>query len=318
MYSSSRSISAEISSAGRFQFSSEKANSVSTSTPASIAPSTASRTAFIPARWPNGRGSRRSFAQRPLPSMWRSSWTATGEESVRRASDFHDLRFFRLDRRVHRLEMLVVRLLHFFLGVLLIVRRDVFGLLDPVHRVGARMTDRDAAFLGELVNDFHQLFAAFLGQGRNGDADEVAIVRRRESQIGCENHLLEGLQQTSVPRLHGEELRFRRGNSRDLRQGHLVPVRLDAHQIEQGGGRFARPHRRELPLHRFDGLIHHLLRMFDVICEGASWGRSHWTIVPTRSPVRTRAVAPGWLMLNTTMGSLFSLHNPNALASITA
>src|SRR6266704_3640733 len=260
MYSSSRSINAEISVGGRFQFSSEKAKSVRTSTPASIAPSTTSRTAFIPALWPKGRGSRRSAAQRPLPSMMIATWRG----------------------------------------------------------IGARMTDRDAAFLGELVNDFHQLFAAFLGQGWNRDADEVAIVRWREPQIRCENPLLDGLQQTSVPRLHGEELRFRRGHSRDLRQGHLVPVRLDAHQIEQRGGRLARPDRRELPLHRFDGLIHHLLRMFDVICEGASWGRRHWTIVPTRSPVRTRAVAPGWLMLNTTMGSLFSLHNPNALASITA
>jgi len=68
---------------GRFQFSSENANSVSTSTPASIAPSTASRTAFHAARWPNGRGSRRSFAQRPLPSMMIATWRGIGPESIR-------------------------------------------------------------------------------------------------------------------------------------------------------------------------------------------------------------------------------------------
>src|SRR5216117_3460409 len=77
MYSSSRCISAEISVAGRCQFSSEKANSVSTSTPASSAPSTASRTAFIPARWPSGRGRLRSRAQRPLPSMMTATWRGT-------------------------------------------------------------------------------------------------------------------------------------------------------------------------------------------------------------------------------------------------
>jgi len=76
-------MSAEISRAGLFQFSSENANSVSTSTPASIAPSTASRTAFIPARWPNGRGSRRSLAQRPLPSMMIATWRGIGPESIR-------------------------------------------------------------------------------------------------------------------------------------------------------------------------------------------------------------------------------------------
>src|SRR5213083_3635966 len=78
MYSSSRLISAEISVGGRCQFSSENANSVSTSTPASIAPSTTSRTAFMPARCPKGRGRLRSRAQRPLPSMMMATWRGTG------------------------------------------------------------------------------------------------------------------------------------------------------------------------------------------------------------------------------------------------
>ena len=43
---------AETSCGGRSQFSVENANSVRTRTPASTAPSTASRTAFIPSRWP--------------------------------------------------------------------------------------------------------------------------------------------------------------------------------------------------------------------------------------------------------------------------
>jgi len=67
-------LSAEISVGGRCQFSSENANNVSTSTPASMAPSTISRTAFIPARCPNGRGRLRSRAQRPLPSMMMATW----------------------------------------------------------------------------------------------------------------------------------------------------------------------------------------------------------------------------------------------------
>ena len=77
MYSSSSFISASISPAGRCQFSWLKANSVSTPTPASRQPSTTSRTAFMPAWCPSGRGSERPLAQRPLPSMMMAMWAGT-------------------------------------------------------------------------------------------------------------------------------------------------------------------------------------------------------------------------------------------------
>src|SRR5213079_214231 len=163
MYSSSSRISAEISVAGRCQFSSEKANSVSTSTPASSAPSTASRTAFIPARWPSGRGRLRSRAQRPLPSMMTATWRGTTplpRISASRSSamlDLHDLRFLRLDRLVHQLEALVVQVLDVLFGVLLLVLGDVLGLLGATDRLAARVPHRHASFLGELVHHLHQL-----------------------------------------------------------------------------------------------------------------------------------------------------------------
>src|SRR5207249_8428342 len=105
---------------------------------------------------------------------------------------------------------------------------------------------------------------------------------------------------------------------RHLRERHLVPVRLDADEIEQRGRGLAGAHGRKLALDGLHRFVHELLGVFDVIGKRTSGRRGHWTIVPTRSPARTLAVAPGWLMLNTTMGSLFSLHNPKALASITA
>ena len=69
MYSSSSDISAETSVVGRCQFSWLNANSERCVTPASIAPWTTSRTAFMPERWPTGRGMKCLRAQRPLPSM---------------------------------------------------------------------------------------------------------------------------------------------------------------------------------------------------------------------------------------------------------
>src|SRR3989475_1250510 len=319
MYSSSRSIRAEISVGGRCQFSSENANSVSTSTPASIAPSTTSRTAFMPARCPRGRGRCRSSAQRPLPSMMMATWRGTAPPSricARRSSpmsDLHDLRLFGFDQLFHELHMVVVELLRVFLGVLLVVLGDVLGLLDPVDRFGAGAAHADAPFLGELVHDLHQLLAALLREWRQRNADDVAVVRRGEPEIGGQDRLLHSLDEALVPRLDGQELRLRRGHARHLVEGHLVPVGFDAHEVQQRGSGLPGADGGELALHRLHRLVHRLLRLLEVIRE-----RGHRTIVPTRSPASTLAVAPGWLMLNTTIGSRFSLHSPNAFASITA
>ena len=57
------------SSAGRPQFSLEKANSVSAPMPRCVHSSTHMRTGFSPALWPAPRVSPRAAAQRPLPSM---------------------------------------------------------------------------------------------------------------------------------------------------------------------------------------------------------------------------------------------------------
>src|SRR6266496_829664 len=170
MNSSSSCIRAEISVTGRCQFSSENANSVSTSTSAAIAPSTTSRTAFMPARWPNGRGRPRSRAQRPLPSMMTATCRGTppptriwaSRSSV--TSDLHDLRSLALHHLVHHPQMLVVHLLHVLFRVLLLVLRDVLGLLDPADRLGAGVAYGDPAFLRELVDHLHQLAAALFGE----------------------------------------------------------------------------------------------------------------------------------------------------------
>ena len=70
------------SSAGRVQFSVEKANSVSTGMPSSPAPRTTRRTASAPRRWPATRGRPRAFAQRPLPSMMMATWWGPGVGSA--------------------------------------------------------------------------------------------------------------------------------------------------------------------------------------------------------------------------------------------
>src|SRR5713101_5794022 len=319
MYSSSRSIRAEISVGGRCQFSSENANSVSTSTPASIAPSTTSRTAVIPARCPSGRGRCRSRAQRPLPSMMMATWRGTAPPSrifARRSSptsDLHDLRLFGFDQLFHELQMVVMQLLHVLLGVLLVVLGDVLGLLDPGDRLGAGTPHAHAPFLGELVHDLHQLLAALLRERRQGNADEVAVVGGREPEIGGQDRFLHGLEEALIPGLDGQELGLRGGDARHLVEGHLVAVGLDAHEVEQRRGGLPRADGSELALHRLHRLVHCLLRLLEVLRE-----RGHRKIVPTRSLASTLAVAPGLFMLITIMSMQFSLLSPNAFASITA
>src|SRR5256886_11442825 len=120
--------------------------------------------------------------------MMMATWRGTGPLKRICASrssatlDLHDLGLFGLDRAVHELEMVVVHLLHVLLGVFLLVFRDVLGFLDPADRLGAGVADRDATFLRELVHHLHQLAAALLGERRNGNANEDAVVRRREPE----------------------------------------------------------------------------------------------------------------------------------------
>src|SRR6267142_3402634 len=68
-YWPNKRISAEISAGGRVQLADENAYSVSISTFARAAASTAMRTAFAPSTCPAVRGSPRWTAQRPFPSM---------------------------------------------------------------------------------------------------------------------------------------------------------------------------------------------------------------------------------------------------------
>src|SRR3954470_137398 len=189
MYSSSSFISASISPTGRFQFSWLNAKRVSTPTPAWRQPSTTSRTAFIPAWWPSGRGSDRPLAQRPFPSMMMAIWPGTApcrrsrcSKSLLIPSDFQDLRFLRLDQALDLLDVIVGELLNVFFRVALVVLGDLLQLLHLGQRLGAGMPHRDASLLAQLVYDLDEVPPALLGERRQWHPDEVALRCRIQSQ----------------------------------------------------------------------------------------------------------------------------------------
>src|SRR5690606_11886531 len=148
--------SAPTSSAGRPQFSLEKANRVSAPMPRSRQKSMHRLTARAPARWPIMRGRRRRAAQRPLPSMMMATWRGTpGMESaealMRAPSDRHQLLFLGLDHLVHALDRVVGDLLDLAFEAALVVLADLLLLqqvLGLLQGVAADVADRD---LGRLA-----------------------------------------------------------------------------------------------------------------------------------------------------------------------
>src|SRR5688500_6235086 len=117
-----------------------------------------------------------------------------------------------------------------------------------------------------------------------------------------------------VERLNGEEPRLRGGHHRHLVERHMGAVGFHPNDVEQRGAGLAASDRGELPFGALDRLVHQLPAVLGEFGDGA-----HRTMVPTPwSPSRTRLMAPGWLMLKTTMGSWLALQSPNAFASMTA
>ena len=194
-------------------------------------------------------------------------------------SDFHDLRFFDVNELVELLDVLVVQLLHVFLGAPLLVLGRVLELLELRDRLGAGMAHGDPAFLRQLVHHLDQIAAPLLGERRQGHADEVALRRRIEAEIRLADGLLDGRGEPLVERLHREQPRLGRRDQADLIERHLAAVGLDPHQVEQRGGRLAAPDGGQLPLGGFDRLVHRFARVLGQLGNGA-----HRTMVPTRSP----------------------------------
>src|SRR3990167_691844 len=193
------SINALTSSAGRCQFSLEKANRVNTSTPASAHTSITARTASTPALWPATPGSRRFLAQRLLPSMMIATCrgTATWLPSLVLSMTIpwplngNQIRFFLLNS-------------HFDLGHELVGR--FLGLVDG----GTTIVGGITGLLGEAL-------AGFLGQGRHGDQQQLAQVGRIEAQTGALDRLVDGRQHIA---LEGHDLQGARILDGDV--GHLI------------------------------------------------------------------------------------------------
>src|SRR6266498_3317576 len=252
-----------------------------------MAASTVRRSARVPARWPAPTGRRRHRAQRPFPSMMIAIERATSGSSpsgrgrsarkvlslvrrlkVRRLLNLHDLGFLALEEVVDPRDMLVRELLHPLLGATLFIVADVpvaNELLQVVHRVATHVPHGDAALFCQSAHDLDELLAPLLGQLRNRQPDELAVVRRRQPQIGLLDRPLDALDRPGVVRLNRDRARLRHVHRRELLERCHRPVVVDLDPVEQRRGRPARAHGVELVRRRLEGLVHLAARLADEI-----------------------------------------------------
>src|SRR6266536_3891238 len=109
------------------------------------------------------------------------------KRSIFRGLDFEDLFFFPLQEVVDLVRVVVGQLLNALLGPVLLVASHlalVDELLEVVHDVAADVPDRDAAVLGHLPGDLDELLSPLLGQLRDREADDLAVVRRGQAEVG--------------------------------------------------------------------------------------------------------------------------------------
>src|SRR5260370_134205 len=120
-------------------------------------------------------------------SMRRPAWTAVVSISNSRPLlDFQDLFLFDPRRLVQLAHVCVGHLLDLVVRAALFVFGDglVFEeFLDRLVAVAADVADRHAMVLGYSVELFHQLLAALFVEGRNRDADQLAIVGGVQAEI---------------------------------------------------------------------------------------------------------------------------------------
>src|SRR6266853_5618940 len=175
---------------------------VRTSTPASAQAIVIGRTFSVPAWWPARRGMPRPFAQRPLPSMMMPTWVGTasgrgtavgwGFGAPATSVIGSDLRHFRLlppGDLLDALDELIGQLLQSLLGALFVLHRDAAAVLflrpaKMVERIATAVADGDPRLLCALVDLLDELFAAVLGQLRQHEPDDLAVVGRVNTEIG--------------------------------------------------------------------------------------------------------------------------------------
>ena len=131
---------------------------------------------------------------------------------------------------------LIGRLLHFRLLALFLVFADrvlLQELLENIESVPAHVPDRYARVLAVFVGDLDHFLAPLLVELRNADAQNRALNRWTEAEIGVPDRLVDDLHHAFVPHRDGERAGLGNADRRHLVDRHPLAVGLHVHGLEQ-------------------------------------------------------------------------------------
>src|SRR6185437_6860170 len=190
-------------------------------------------------------------------------WGALGKPIQTRLLDFHYFLFLGTAHFLHLLDFVIGEALDFLQGTALIVFRDLLvleRLLDKLVSVAADVADGSAVLFQDFVQMLDHVAAALLGQGRDGHANDLAVVHGIEPEVTRPDGLFDVAQRTGIKRLHGDELGLGRVNLRDLIERHGGTVVFHLHAVEHVYGSAAGAYRGHLPAEIVHRLIHPALQ----------------------------------------------------------
>src|SRR6266516_974054 len=208
-----------------------------------------------------GRDELRPPSPRPLSTPRSAAHFAGAPRASRGRAPLylHHFSFLVLEELVDLLRVLVRQLLDTALGAVLLVGADlalVDELLEMPHRVAADLAHGDSVVFRHIADNFYELLPPLLGELRDRQPDQLAVVRGRQAEIRLLDRLLDRLDRARVEHLHREHARLGNVDRRELAQRCRRPVVVDLDPVEERGGRAPGADGRELRPPVLDRLRH--------------------------------------------------------------
>src|SRR4029079_1363431 len=254
-------------------------------------------------------------------------WVAhrsVGRGGLNAPLDLEDLPFLRRPQAVDIGDVAVGRALQRLELAVRIVGPDgpvALLFLEGIGGVAAKIADLDLGLFHPLVDDSHDVLATFLGQRRDIQPDDGAVHVRHQPDVALRDRLLDGTEDTAVPRLDHDLVRFGDADAGQLVERRRGAVVVDVDALDERGRRATRPDPLEIALHGLDRTTHLVVGIGDGlaahVCAPPPAPDAPEMRFPTGSPAATRVMLSGRLRSNTTIGRSFSMHRLTAVASST-
>src|SRR5262249_56747457 len=119
----------------------------------------------------------------------------------------------------------------------------------------ADVANRRAMLFENFMNVLRKLLATFFRQSGNGNANEAAVIRWIQSEIGSADGLLDRTDKRRVIRLDSNQSRIGGSELCDLVDGSRNSVVIDLNTVEDGNGSTARANRGEVFTYIVNGHI---------------------------------------------------------------